>query len=390
MRTQTSSAGTPISTRGGVGVLLSVGAVVTVGTLPVFLVGGLAVQIRAELGFSVALLGLAGSMFFACSALMARPLAALTERIGPTGAMRLAAAGSGLCLAALGFTPSTPWLLAGLCVAGVPAALSQPAANELLMTLVAQHRRGVAFAVKQSAIPVATLLAGLAVPTVALTVGWRWVFLLAGGLGLLTVLAVPRMPWRPAERSEAGAGGSAGVLLIALAAVTGLGSAAANAMGTFVTVSAVQIGYQEAAAGLLLSLGSAVGLLVRLGAGAVADRRRPDLLLMVSVMLGLGGVGYLLLAVGHPLAFFLGLVLGFGAGWAWPGVFNYAVALRFPDRVATATSVTQTGVYAGAAAGPFVFGLVIGHAGVSAAWLLCAAIATLATVTLLVVRARSR
>lgn len=64
--------------------LLPVGAVVTVGVLPVFLVGGLAVQIRGELGLSVSLLGLAGSMFFATSALVARPLAAVTERIGPT------------------------------------------------------------------------------------------------------------------------------------------------------------------------------------------------------------------------------------------------------------------------------------------------------------------
>jgi MFS family permease len=389
MQTRTSSPGAPTAVRGGAGVLLSVGAAVTVGTLPVFLVGGLAVQITAELGLSVTLLGLAGSMFFASSALVARPLAAVTERVGPTAAMRLAAAGSALCLIALGFTPSTPWLLVVLCLAGIPTSLSQPAANELLMSLVPEHRRGLGFAVKQSAIPVSTLLAGLAVPTLALTVGWRWVFLLAGALGLLTVFVVPRMHWHRTTRAEAGEGGSAGLLLVALAAVTGLGSAAANAMGTFVTVTAVHIGYQEATAGLVLSLGSAVGLAVRLAAGAVADHRRPDLLRMVTIMLALGGVGYLLLAVGHPAAFLIGLVLGFGAGWAWPGVFNYAVALRFPDRVATATSVTQTGVYAGAAAGPLLFGLVVGHFGVSAAWLTCAMLVAVSTATLLVVRARS-
>lgn len=209
-------------------------------------------------------------------------------------------------------------------------------------------------------------------------------------LGLLTVLTVPRLPWRHCARSEASARRSAGCLLPALALVTSLGAAAAVAMGTFVTVSAVGVGYSEAAAGLVLVLGSAVGLAVRLAAGAVADRAESDLLRMVAVMLGLGAVGYLLLAVGHPAALLAGLVLGFGAGWAWPGVLNYAVAARFPDRVATATSVTQTGVYVGAAGGPLLFGLVAEHSGTAVAWLTSGVLTTLATVTLLVVRARSR
>ncbi|MGH4023241.1 MAG: MFS transporter [Pseudonocardiaceae bacterium] len=376
------------ATRSGVGELAAVGAVVTVGVLPIFLVGGLAVQIRSELGLSASLLGLAGSLFFATSALVARPLAAVTERIGPSAALRLAAVGSAACLAGLAAARSTGWLLVMLCLAGIPTALSQPAANELLMARVPVRRRGFAFAVKQSAIPVSTLLAGLAVPAVALTVGWRWAFLLAAAFGLGTVAVVPRMRWRRPERLPDVERGSAGTLLAALAAVTGLGAAAANAMGTFVTVSAVEVGYDEAAAGTVLALGSAVGLVVRLAAGAAADRWRPDLLRMVTAMLSLGGIGYLLLAVGHPVAFVIGLVLGFGAGWAWPGVFNYAVAARFPDRVATATALTQTGVYVGAAGGPLLFGLLAEHSA-AAAWLACAVLTAVATVMLLVVRARS-
>ncbi len=372
--------------RGDVGVLVAVGGVVTVGTLPVFLVGGLAVQIRAELGLSVSLLGLAGSLFFASSALVARGLAVVTERIGPTSALRLAATGSAVCLVMLAATPSTAWLLAGLALAGIPTALSQPAANELLMARVAQQRRGFAFAVKQSAIPASTLLAGIAVPAVALTVGWRWAFVLAAVFALLTVPTVPRVRWRRATRSaDAGAHRSG---LLVLAAVTGLGAAAANALGTFVTISAVSVGYSEAAAGLMLSLGSAAGLAVRLAAGAIADRAKPDLLRMVAAMLGLGGVGYLLLAINQPVTFLIGLLLGFGAGWAWPGVFNYAVAARFPDRVTAVTSVTQTGVYLGAAGGPLLFGLVAEHAGTAAAWLISSVLATFAAMILTVTRRR--
>jgi 4-diphosphocytidyl-2-C-methyl-D-erythritol kinase len=49
----------------------------------------------------------------------------------------------------------------------------------LLARRVEVARRATAFAVKQSAIPAAMLLGGLAVPALALTVGWRWAF--AGG-----------------------------------------------------------------------------------------------------------------------------------------------------------------------------------------------------------------
>ena len=49
-------------------------------------------------------------------------------------------------------------------------------------------RQGLSFGVKQAAIPVSTLLAGAAVPTVALTLGWRWAFVL-GGLRAMAALA---------------------------------------------------------------------------------------------------------------------------------------------------------------------------------------------------------
>ncbi|HET9253714.1 MAG TPA: MFS transporter [Pseudonocardiaceae bacterium] len=372
--------------RGDTGALLAIGGAVTVGVLPVFLVGGMAVQIRAELGLPMGVLGLAGSVFFATSALVARPLASVTERIGPTSALRLATTGSAGCLAALSAAPSTPWLLAGLAAAGIPTALSQPAANELLMARIAPRRRGLAFAVKQCAIPVSTLLAGLAVGSVALTIGWRWAFLLAGLIGLIVAPATPRIRWPRAPVGTPDSAASSGLTLLALAAATGLGAAAANAMGTFLTVSAVGVGYREATAGLMLSLGSAAGLAVRLAAGALADRAQPDLLRMVAVMLGLGAVGYLLLALGQPVVFLVGIVLGFGAGWAWPGVFNYAVAARFPDRVATATSVTQTGVYLGAGGGPLLFGLVAEHFGMAAAWLASGTLAALAAVTVILAR----
>ena len=345
------------------------GAVVTVGVMPVFLVGGLAVQLRHSLGMGPALLGLVASLFFATAAVTARPLATLTERVGPSVAMRVSALGSALCLFAMAAVSSATPLLILIAVAGVVNSLCQPACNELLMRRVPAARQGFAFAVKQSAIPVATLSAGLAVPAVALTIGWRWVFGIAGGLAVLAVFSVPKLAWTRPSQTARKKGSSAGLLLALLSIGAGFGAAAANAMGAFVTTSAVQVGYGAADAGLMLALGSAVGLTGRLSAGVASDRLRPNLLRMAIGMALVGSVGFLLIALAEPALFIVGLVLGFGFGWAWQGVFNFAVAKRFPDRVATATAVTQTGVYVGGAAGPLVFGLLASHIGMQAAWL---------------------
>lgn len=363
--------------------LVSVGAAVTVCVMPVFLVGGLAVQLRQSLGLSDALLGLLASLFFATGAVTARPFATFTERVGPTTAMRLSALGSAVCLSVMAAVTSSTALLIVVAIAGTVNSLCQPASNELLMRRVPAAKRGFAFAVKQSAIPTATLAAGLAVPMIALTIGWRWVFGIGAGLALIAAACVPRLRWtRPAGRARE-RGGSGGMLLALLSIGTGFGAAAANAMGAFVTVSAVGVGYDEGHAGLMLALGSAAGLVSRLGAGAIADRLRPNLLRMITAMVIVGSVGYLLIALSHPVLFIVGLVLGFGSGWAWQGVFNFAVAARFPDRVATATAVTQTGVFVGGAAGPVVFGVLTDHVGAPAAWLagfgmmVCTAIALL-------------
>ena len=356
--------------------------------MPVFLVGGLAVQLRQALGLGPTLLGLVASLFFAAGAVSARPLAALTERVGPSVAMRVSALGSALCLFAIAAVSTATWLLVLILLAGVVNSLCQPACNELLMRRIPASQRGFAFAVKQSAIPVATLSAGLAVPAVALTIGWRWVFGIAGGLAVLAALAVPHLPWTRPNRPARGRGGSAGLLLALLSIGTGFGAAAANAMGAFVTVSAVQVGYEPAHAGLMLALGSAVGLTGRLSAGVISDRLRPNLLRMVIAMALVGSVGFLLIAASDPALFVVGLVLGFGSGWAWQGVFNFAVAERFPDRVATATALTQTGVYVGGAAGPLIFGLLAAQVGMTAAWLAGFAMMLLAAVAVFLAQRR--
>ncbi|CAM01226.1 MFS transporter [Saccharopolyspora erythraea] len=167
--------GRPVTGRLATTRVLGSVAVVVVGVCvsPVFLVGGLGVQLQQELRFGAATLGVAAAGFFAVAAVSSRVMGSVVERIGYRRGMRLAAASSSLCLLGLAVAPCTGWMLAVLWVAGLPNALGQPAANVMITEGVPVRRRGLGFGVKQSAIPIATLLAGITVPLVALTIGWR-------------------------------------------------------------------------------------------------------------------------------------------------------------------------------------------------------------------------
>ncbi|WP_051099193.1 CynX/NimT family MFS transporter [Actinopolyspora mortivallis] len=373
-----------------------VSGVVTVGILPVFLVGGLGVQLQEGLGFGPAVLGLGAAGFFAVAALCSRPMGWVSGRIGPLASLRVAAVGSSLCLLGAAVARDPVWLLIALWLAGMPNALGQPASNSLIARCVPFRYRATAFGVKQAAIPTATLLSGMAVPTVALTLGWRWAFAMAALAGVGIVLLLPAevgtvgsgADGSPSPGGEFAPVGRGVLLLIATAA--GLGSAAANALGSFVTTTGVHVGFTQATAGVVLAVGSACGLGMRLAVGALTDRRNLDPLVLITVMLLVGSAGFVLMAVPDPYVFPVGAVIGFGAGWAWPGLLNFAVAALSPGRVAEATSVSQTGVYVGGSAGPLLFGLLASHAGLSEAWLSAAAVAVLASVLLWFARRGTR
>jgi MFS family permease len=369
-------------------VLLAV-AVATVGVLPAFLTGGLVVQIRSELDFGSAALGLAVAVFFASASLASVVMGRVVERIGAHRGMRLSAVGSAASLLSIAlFAGSWRGLVACLVLGGLANAVAQPATHLSLAREVPAGRQGISFGIKQAAIPTATLLAGLAVPGIAVTLGWRWAFAGGAALALLIALLVPAETLGGVRRlKEARAGDVAVAPLVLLALGIGLGSTAATPLGAFIVESSVASGLHVGTAGLLLALGSAAGIVVRVWFGHLADGMGGGRLRLVAAMLGVGVVGFVMLASGKAGLILPGTLLAFGAGWGWPGLFNFAVVKTNPGAPAAATGITQTGASGGAALGPLVFGLVVEATSYGVAWLVCGAIAAIALVAILAGRA---
>ncbi|MDT5031738.1 MAG: hypothetical protein QOC94_1909, partial [Actinoplanes sp.] len=161
-------------------------------SVPVFLVGGLAVQIGADLNFRPAGLGLAVSAYFGATALASVPAGALVERYGSTAIARCGIALSASSLLAVAALARSLWSLVLILALGAGAnAMGQLASNTSLSRHVPVRRQGLSFGVKQAAIPVSTLLAGAAVPLVALTLGWRWAFVFAAVAAVAALWLVP-------------------------------------------------------------------------------------------------------------------------------------------------------------------------------------------------------
>jgi MFS family permease len=353
-------------------------ATTTAAQLPVFLTGALSVQIGRDLALGTRGLAVAVAAFFGSSALCSAGFGRLSDHIGGARMMRLGTIPATGALLWIGFgVHRFAWLVAALCVAGAANGAIQPAANRYLTRSVGSHRQGMAFGVKQAAIPAAALLSGLAVPTVAHTVGWRWAFVAAAVAAAAAGTLVRRSPTattapvptetRGTARDVARQPGRPALLLLAVG--VGCASGAANAMGAFFVLSAVSIGESDGHAGLVVAAASVASVLVRLGIGVRADRRSAGHLRLVAVMCTLGALGPALLAVGDSRLLVVAALIGYGIGWGWAGLLNFAVASTHPTAPGRATGLTQVGASAGSCLGPLAFGLIAARLGYPPAWI---------------------
>jgi MFS family permease len=366
----------------------AVGAVTTTtaSVLPVFLTGALTVQISAELGFDPAGLGLVVALYFGISAVASLPCGWLVERYGAGPTSRIAVLGTACAMSAIAvFARSYPALVAMLLCCAWCNVLGQLASNLTLARHVPASRLGLSFGVKQAAIPIATLLSGAAVPAIALTIGWRWAYLIATGLALGALLLTPRGS-DGRQRTSAARGERATAALSVIGLAAGFGAGAATALGIFLVAAAVDRGIEAGLAGLTLTMGSVVGLTLRLVNGWLADRRSGGHIAVVAGSLVLGAAGVVLLAVPGTFALVTGTVLAFGLGWSWPGLLQFAVVRLNPEAPAAATSIVQVGVYGGGFVGPIAFGFIAAHASFPVAWLVSGAAMLLAGVLMVVGR----
>jgi MFS family permease len=365
-------------------VILGAVASTAMGLLPIWLFGGLAVQIRADLDFDVALLGVATAVYFAVAAIASTPGGRIVERIGWRRGVLVTALISGCSLVGIALGASSWLVLVGfLAVGGIANGTAQPAANLGLASDIGPRHRGLAFGIKQAAIPLTTMIAGLAVPLIGLTLGWRWAFGLTAVVGVPVVMGLLARSGRAAPSTPVGPGDNGGSArqpaLGVLFAAAMVATAATNSLGSFLVSFAAGGALGPEGAGYLYAGASAVGIASRVLAGWQADRRGRRHFRATAIMMLGGTGGFALLAVGEgPGLTIIAAVLCFGLGWSWNGVFAFAIVEASPDAPASATGVIQTAKNLGGVIGPLGFGFLVSAFSFELAWLVTASLMGLA------------
>jgi MFS family permease len=163
-----------------------------IGLLPTFLVGALSVPIGDDLDVGAAMIGAAVSAFFFAAALTSLPAGRQVDRRGAVFGYRIGLTGIGLAAGAVGLLVSAGWhLVVAFAFAGVSLAFVDPSIARTITGSVGWRRQGIAFGVKESAVPSASMLAGITLPLLGSTLGWQLPFLLVAALAVGLAAVVP-------------------------------------------------------------------------------------------------------------------------------------------------------------------------------------------------------
>jgi MFS family permease len=370
--------------------LISVGATV-VSSIPAFLIGALFTQINADIGIPSWALGVIVATYWVAAALSSAPSGRLTSSVGARKVIILTVVVSIAALAGSAFvSPGWQWLLFWAAVGGVATGLCHPSTNHLINMRVSSERRALAYGIKQSSVPIASFLAGLAIPAISLTLGWRWAYALAGVLAVLVLgiffLIGPRRLPKGTVRTNTSVPltREQRVYFLTLASVTTLGAGSAACASTFGVVSAIEHGMHPATAGVLFAAAGLTGAFMRILVGAL-ERGGGKTMRTITIMLAGGFVGSVLMAFTREWAFGLGLVLVLGIGWGWTGLTHYVVGSTAGKATPAATGLVQTGSYLGCAVLPVLGGAIFAVWGSTPIWYLSGSTFLVATILAIVV-----
>jgi MFS family permease len=332
--------------------------------------------VAQTLQVSPALVGLYVSVTYA-GAMVATLMGGAT--VARMGAIRVSQWGLVLCAVGL-LLCAVPWLPAmvlGAVLIGLGYGPITPASSHLLARTTPAHQMSLVFSIKQTGVPLGSMLAGAVVPPLALWGNWQLslvavavVCLLCAGLSQTL-----RAELDSDRQSETRIRWSSLIqpiglvlahrALLTMASCSFMFSMVQLSLTTYlVTFLHDDLSYGLVAAGLALSVTQLGGIGGRVVWGYVADRwlgaRR--MLLLLASMMAVGALASAFLTPDTPQAWVLAILVGFGASAiGWNGVYLAEVARRAPPGMASmATGGTLAFTFLGVVVGPPMFGALSG------------------------------
>ena len=323
-----SSRGVP----GGVVLGLVLTSTMAVGTLAPFALAALAPFILDDLEFSRTQYGSLITVYFLVGALISPSVGSVVDRLGGWLMMLVLIVVSVVSFAVMAGVPSYLWLMVAMVLAGLANALVNPTTNQVIGAHVTPGRRGVIVGVKQSGVQAGAALSGLALPALAVLLGWRPSLLVCAAVtAALAVLAwVVRPPahrgHRAVTREPVRWAGSQVRWLVVYAFLMGAGVAVAN---TYVVLFAHEgLELSEAWAGRTLGVLGAASVVARILWARRAERTaNPSRALtqIAGIAAVSSGLFWLAPAMGGQAALWTAVLLVGASAAAWNSVGMLAV-----------------------------------------------------------------
>lgn len=359
--------------------------------LSIHAVALLAPQIIDDLDLSKAQIGLIPSVFFATAALTSPRVGEVSDRISARAMLVVLWVGVMAGDLILGAAPVFPLMIVGILVVGIAAAISNPATNRLVATHAPPGRLGLLTGIKQSGVPLAPTVVGVALPPLAAAFGWQVAVaaLSVGGfVGLLaTTLTVPLS--EPSSRRGAARQPVRWALLspqtrdmAVYAALMGAGMATITVY--LPVYGQEEIGLSAGQAGAVVSMTGIVGIMARLLWGRVADRTARIGRSLIAIAAGsvVASILLMLAARAGPALVWAGAMTYGATALSWNAVGMTAL-MRMSDRAAVGrdTGAVMFGFYGGYVLAPVLVGLSIDITGsYLPAWIAAAVVFLLACV----------
>ncbi len=340
-------------------------------TLPV-----IAPVVAQNLQVSPALVGLYVSVTYA-GAMVATLMGGAT--VARMGAIRVSQWGLVLCALGLALC-AVPWLPAmvvGAVFIGLGYGPITPASSHLLARTTPKAQMSLVFSIKQTGVPLGSMLAGAIVPPLALLIDWQLSMLVVAALCLACALVSQSLRADLDSDRQADLHIRWGSLidpirmvlahraLLTMASCSFMFSMVQLSLTTYlVTFLHDDLSYGLVAAGLALSVTQLGGIGGRVAWGYVADRwlgARAMLLLLASMM-AVCALGSAFLTTDTPHGVVIAILVCFGASAiGWNGVYLAEVARRAPPGMASmATGGTLAFTFLGVVLGPPMFGALSG------------------------------
>ena len=372
-------------------------------------VGPLAPFFKDDLSITSTKVGLVMSAASLGYMLTIFPIGWVVDRIGARWPLAIGEMIAGTCMIALFFVTSYIWLLILMFATGFGCGFLLPSTSQGVIAWFPLRERATVMGLKQTAVNIGGIITAATLPTVALTLGWRYGFLFLGILAIVigfTAFILYKEPPIASSNPDASVAGDMAVPLLEilrsreiwLLAFCGLclGWVEMALIAHLVLYLKEVLLFGVVSAGGLLAITEAAGALARPGSGFLSDRvfggSRKQVFLLIAATASI--MCFILALFGPSLSWALyPVLLMLGMGGIGFGGIHLTLMSEFGGRRGAGKAVGLGGMItlAGCSLGPFFFGYIVDTSGTYKwAWLSLAFVAACCVLLLLFVRESKR